>query len=310
MNHDAEIMKQLKALSEQVSALTETRTRHDELVSEMLPIAKLFMGVASQRLETLDQKGYFRFGRALLEVFDKIVEAYTPEDVALFAENVVAMLDVVRALTQPQVLELVSEVSEAAAQVDNVEPVGVMGMLKASQEQDAQRGMAVLVEVLRRLGKGVRKAERRQRLSEQLGPRLKRGLARRVGGRRAAAPRPLVRSATAPEPSAPPPPAAALPSIGEGIELTAEGFLADASKWTPQLAERLARSLGVTLTERHYQLIEFARNEYSATGASPNIRRLSLGSGISTKELYQMFPRAPGKSTAMIAGLPKPVGCI
>ena len=206
-----------------------------------------------------------------------------------------------------------SEVSEAASHVDNVEPVGVVGMLKASQEQDAQRGMAVLVEVLRRLGKGVRKVERRQKLGAQLGPRRRRKLAGVARVRRAVERAEPVPRAAAVAPAAGAPKAnspAATPSAIGGVELTPEGFLVDASTWTPQVAEQLARSLGVLLTERHYQLIEFARTEYQTTGASPNIRRLSLGSGISTKELYQMFPRAPGKSTAMIAGLPKPVGCI
>lgn len=95
-----------------------------------------------------------------------------------------------------------------------------------------------------------------------------------------------------------------------GVEFTTEGFLANAEQWTPDLATRVAAHLGVELTAEHWKLVEFAREEYQRTGASPNIRRLTTGSGISTKRIYQLFPRAPGKCTAMIAGLPKPVGCI
>ena len=34
------------------------------------------------------------------------------------------------------------------------------------------------------------------------------------------------------------------------------------------------------------------------------------GSGVDTKELYQLFPGGPGKLVARIAGLKKPTGCI
>jgi sulfur relay (sulfurtransferase) DsrC/TusE family protein len=31
---------------------------------------------------------------------------------------------------------------------------------------------------------------------------------------------------------------------------------------------------------------------------------------VTTKELYVLFPRAPGRTIASIAGLPKPAGCL
>ena len=35
-----------------------------------------------------------------------------------------------------------------------------------------------------------------------------------------------------------------------------------------------------------------------------------LTSGVSVKELYQLFPKGPAKVAARIAGIPKPRGCI
>lgn len=53
-----------------------------------------------------------------------------------------------------------------------------------------------------------------------------------------------------------------------------------------------------------------ARNDYLEHGASPNIRRVTTISDVTTKELYQLFPKAPGMTLARVAGIPKPVGCI
>ena len=40
------------------------------------------------------------------------------------------------------------------------------------------------------------------------------------------------------------------------------------------------------------------------------VRLLGKSSGVSVKELYALFPKAPAKTAARIAGIPKPRGCI
>jgi tRNA 2-thiouridine synthesizing protein E len=52
------------------------------------------------------------------------------------------------------------------------------------------------------------------------------------------------------------------------------------------------------------------RKEFEAKGDAPSIRKLTKESGVSTKELYELFPGGPAKKAAKIAGLPKPKGCI
>jgi len=53
-----------------------------------------------------------------------------------------------------------------------------------------------------------------------------------------------------------------------------------------------------------------ARSEYAAKGTGPTVRILAKTSGVSVKELYQLFPKGPAKIAAKIAGIPKPRGCI
>ena len=62
--------------------------------------------------------------------------------------------------------------------------------------------------------------------------------------------------------------------------------------------------------KRHWMVINFMRNEYMANGAAPSIRALGKKSGVSVKELYQLFPKGPAKLAAKIGGIPKPKGCI
>jgi tRNA 2-thiouridine synthesizing protein E len=77
------------------------------------------------------------------------------------------------------------------------------------------------------------------------------------------------------------------------------------------MAVETARQAGLAeLTDRHWQVIDFMRAEYAAKGSGPTVRVLGKSSGVSVKELYQLFPKGPAKLAARIAGIPKPRGCI
>ncbi len=98
---------------------------------------------------------------------------------------------------------------------------------------------------------------------------------------------------------------------GMEIELDDEGFIVDPERWTEAMAADLARHEGIDpLTDRHWQVVRFMRCEYEAKGSGPTVRVLGKTSGVSVKELYQLFPRGPAKIAAKIAGIPKPRGCI
>ena len=98
---------------------------------------------------------------------------------------------------------------------------------------------------------------------------------------------------------------------GHDVDLNPEGFLTDSSQWTPELADQLARDAGIgPLTERHWKVITFCREDAAREGQPPGLRRISKLSGVDMKELYQLFPKGPGKLAAKVAGLPKPQGCV
>ena len=95
------------------------------------------------------------------------------------------------------------------------------------------------------------------------------------------------------------------------VETDAEGFLTDADQWNRELAEEIAHDNGIPeLTERHWLVIEFMRYRYLTTGSAPSIRALGKESGVSVRELYELFPGGPAKLAAKIGGIPKPKGCI
>ncbi|SER72242.1 TusE/DsrC/DsvC family sulfur relay protein [Lentzea albida] len=98
---------------------------------------------------------------------------------------------------------------------------------------------------------------------------------------------------------------------GTEVTVTDEGFFTDPGQWNEDMAPEIAREAGIgDLSARHWQVIEFMRTEFAEKGSGPTVRALGKTSGVSVKELYQLFPKGPAKLAARIAGIPKPRGCI
>jgi tRNA 2-thiouridine synthesizing protein E len=97
---------------------------------------------------------------------------------------------------------------------------------------------------------------------------------------------------------------------GTSVELNNEGFMTDANAWNPGIGQAIADTLGLTLTARHWEVINYAREDFANKGSSPGLRRIAKNTGIAIKEIYKLFPKGPGKKIAKIAGLPKPKSCL
>jgi tRNA 2-thiouridine synthesizing protein E len=96
-----------------------------------------------------------------------------------------------------------------------------------------------------------------------------------------------------------------------GVELNDEGFFVHPEQWTEDLVPELAHREGIDeLTDAHWTVIRFMRSEYLDKGTGPTVRVLGKTSGVTVRELYQLFPKGPAKIAAKLAGIPKPRGCI
>ncbi len=99
---------------------------------------------------------------------------------------------------------------------------------------------------------------------------------------------------------------------GVDVELNDEGFFVDPEQWTTDMVPQLAEEWGLAgpITDQHWLVLNYMRQEFFEKGTGPTVRKLGKSSGVSVKELYQLFPKGPAKLAARVAGIPKPKGCI
>ncbi len=99
---------------------------------------------------------------------------------------------------------------------------------------------------------------------------------------------------------------------GKTVQVNDEGFMTNPAEWTKEIAVAMAQEEGIAeLTPTHWKVIDFCRQNAASTGGkAPTLRTITTNSGVSTKELFSLFPKGPAKKVARIAGLGKPEGCV
>ncbi|RME47126.1 MAG: TusE/DsrC/DsvC family sulfur relay protein, partial [Caldilineae bacterium] len=78
---------------------------------------------------------------------------------------------------------------------------------------------------------------------------------------------------------------------GKTIHVDEEGFMTDPSEWDRDIAVAQAKEVGIELTDAHWKVIEWCRQAAAESGKSPTLRQITSGVGITTKELFKLFPK-------------------
>lgn len=288
----------LDALASQIQTLVHAQRPILDLAREVGPIADEMMSTGIDQLSHLQDRGYFDLAAEGKYLVDRLVEDYDPSDLHDLADNAANILDTVRMATQPSVMAVIRDAAESFDSARELEPVSPIGAVRrVRKDKNVQRGFAFVLDVLARVGRASARAPRPSR--GQLAAAVSHAAPpSRETRRSSAASAAVSASATASNTTTGP---------GPADEST---FVPDA-EWSREVATATAAAYGVAeLSENHWQLIDFVRAQYVSSGSTPNIRKVTKLSGIPTRDIYALFPKAPGKVMAATAGVPKPVGCL
>ena len=96
---------------------------------------------------------------------------------------------------------------------------------------------------------------------------------------------------------------------GVTIDVNDEGYFTNPAQWTKELAVEIARDEGIHLTDKHFAVLDFLRERF-AKGENLTIRLVGNSGIIDIKGFYGIFPGAPMKKAAKVAGIPKPASCV
>ena len=99
---------------------------------------------------------------------------------------------------------------------------------------------------------------------------------------------------------------------GKEVSTTDTGFLTNLEDWNKEIAMEIAKQEGIELTDRHWDVIHYLREEFINNKENqPNTRAMVKdlgklwGEKIDTKTLFDLFPGNPSKQAGRIGGLPE-----
>ncbi len=95
-------------------------------------------------------------------------------------------------------------------------------------------------------------------------------------------------------------------------ETDGDGYLLEADFGEEAVAV-IAAAEGIALTEDHWKVVNYLRDQFREHGQTPNFRAMVKDlqealPGCDSKSLYDLFPMGPAKQGAKVAGLPQPYG--
>jgi uncharacterized protein YjgD (DUF1641 family) len=132
-----------------------------DFVHDAAPLTKDMMTEATAALTEMERKGYFGFVRQGAYVMDQVVTSFGEEDVKQLGDNVVLILNTIKSLTQPEMLNLVNgltagfHAAEAEADAGRLD-TGLFGLMRQMRDPEVRRGLAITLETLKRVSQQTR----------------------------------------------------------------------------------------------------------------------------------------------------------
>jgi uncharacterized protein YjgD (DUF1641 family) len=127
----------------------------NDLVVDVMPIVKQGIELAIEKAAILEEAGYFDFIEAGIGVVDRIVTGYSKEDVEALGDNVVQMLDIVKDLTQPDMLAVTQRMLDVVHRQGEIsgetmaEPPGFLALAGKIRDPEVRMGIGRALDTLK-----------------------------------------------------------------------------------------------------------------------------------------------------------------
>ena len=143
------LFKRLIRNTRNIDQLLDQVESLSDLSRELGPISDGVFLTMMTRLDEMERKGYFTFMNGGMEIIDQIVTNFTEDDVRQLGENVVLIMNTVKEMTQPEIMQLLSSTAAVMRDDDVPENVSMISLVRQLNDPDVRRGLARTLNILR-----------------------------------------------------------------------------------------------------------------------------------------------------------------
>ena len=151
-----DIFHLVKKLLRNVNNISKTFDQLESIrdfIRDISPLVRESTLDLMRNLDEFDRRGYFQFAKELKKIIDNIVTSYSSEDVKNLGDNIVTILNTVKNLTQPDMLQAINNAIAVYKNIDIKvdEKVSLFNLLKELNSPEVKRGLAVGIKFLKNL---------------------------------------------------------------------------------------------------------------------------------------------------------------
>ena len=146
------VFKLIKNIDKFNSVISTFESAYD-LMNDLGPVAREVIIDFINKLHELEQKGYFEFFRVMGKIFDNIITYYSVDDVRLLADNIVTIMDTIKNLTQPEMLQAMNNAVYVYQKldVDNIPEYSMWKAMKEMRTPEMKKGIGFMITFLKNL---------------------------------------------------------------------------------------------------------------------------------------------------------------
>lgn len=143
------LMKRLMRNTRNLEQMLDQLEGLAELGREISPLSQDVFLLLMTRLDEMERKGYFTFLQGGMAVMDRIVEHFDEEDVRQLGDNIVLILETVKEMTQPEVMQLLQNTAHVMREEAVADNVSMLSILRQLNDPAVRRGLSKTLAVLR-----------------------------------------------------------------------------------------------------------------------------------------------------------------
>ncbi len=133
----------------------------NDLMKDLSPIVNQVGLDAIQKMTEFEQKGYFAFFSETQNIIDNIVGHFSPEDVRDLADSAVSILETIKSMTQPDMLQAMNNalLIYKSMETENVQEYSLWKALRAMNSPEMKRSLGFMITFMQKLSKTLNKTD-------------------------------------------------------------------------------------------------------------------------------------------------------
>ena len=140
-----------------IKTVMDTLEMAVDLGKEVGPIANEVIIDFTKQMNSLEEKGYFDFIREIGPVVDNIVQGFSPQDLKELANSIVSILNIVKEMTQPEVLNTMQNAIKAfnSMETESVPSYSVWKLMREMNSPEMQKALGYGITFMKNVSKDV-----------------------------------------------------------------------------------------------------------------------------------------------------------